>query len=133
MLFLSAIGIVFWVFAPTIVMFFASVGDPGRVAEVANMVAGGVLCLRIVSIGFPFYAYGMVLTQSFNGAGDAWTPTIINLFVFWLFELPAAALLSYALGWGPSGVFVAMTVSFSALAVVSGVVFKRGTWKNKVV
>ena len=133
MLFLSAIGIVFWVFAPTIVMFFASVGDPGRAAEVANMVAWGVLCLRIVSIGFPFYAYGMVLTQSFNGAGDAWTPTIINLFVFWLFELPAAALLSYGLGWGPSGVFVAMTVSFSALAVVSGVVFKRGKWKGKVV
>ncbi len=133
MLFLGVIGIVFWVFAPTIVMFFASVGDPGRAAEVANIVGWGVQCLRIVSTGFVFYAWGMVLTQSFNGAGDAWTPTIINLFVFWLFELPAAALLSYGLGWGPNGVFVAMTVSFSALAVVSGVVFKRGKWKEKAV
>ena len=114
-------------------MFFASAGDPGRAAEVANMAAWGVQCLRIVSTGFVFYAWGMVLTQSFNGAGDAWTPTIINLFVFWLFELPVAALLSYGLGWGPTGVFVAMTASFSALAVVSAVVFKRGKWKGKVV
>ena len=127
------IGVVFFAFAPPIVTFFASVGDPARAAEVTQIVRWGVLCLRIVSLGFVFYAYGMVITQSFNGAGDAWTPTYINLFIFWLFELPAAALLAYWLDFGPVGVFIAMTVSFSALAVVSGIIFKRGRWKEKVV
>ena len=54
-----------------------------------------------------FYAYGMVLTQSFNGAGDTWTPTLINLFVFWLFEIPLAWVLAVTAGFGPLGVFVA--------------------------
>ncbi len=133
MLFLSGIGAIFFAFAPTIVMFFANVGDPERAAEVAEVVRWGVLCLRIVSLGFPFYAYGMVLTQSFNGAGDAWTPTYINLFIFWAFELPAAYWLAYAAGFGPTGVFIAMTVSFSMLAVVSALIFRRGTWKAKKV
>jgi len=133
MLCLGIIGVLYWVFAPTIVSFFASVDDPLRAQEVANVVGWGVLCLRIVSTGFVFYALGMVLEQSFNGAGDVWTPTYINIFCFWLFELPAAAILAYGLGWGPTGVFVAMTVSFSMLAVVSGVLFRRGRWKEKVV
>jgi putative MATE family efflux protein len=101
--------------------------------ETAAVIAWGVQCLRIVTLGFPLFAYGMVLTQSFNGAGDAWTPTYINLFCFWCFELPAAALLAYTAGWGPTGVFVAMTISFASLAVVSGVIFRRGRWKEKVV
>jgi Na+-driven multidrug efflux pump len=75
----------------------------------------------------------MVLGQSFNGAGDTWTPTIINLFVFWLWEIPLAYVLGVALGWGPRGVFIAMTIAFSTLAVVSGLVFRRGRWKQKVV
>ena len=111
MLFLGFIGLLFIAFAPTIVSFFTSTPEPFY---------WGVLCLRIVSTGFLFYAYGMVLTQSFNGAGDAWTPTWINLICFWLFELPFAYVAAHRLGWGPNGVFIAMTVSFSALAVVSG-------------
>jgi Na+-driven multidrug efflux pump len=75
----------------------------------------------------------MVIGQSFNGAGDTWTPTIINLFVFWLWEIPLAYVLSVALGLGPRGVFIAITVAFSTLAVVSGLVFRRGRWKRKVV
>ena len=89
--------------------------------------------LRIVAYGFLFYAYGMVLGQSFNGAGDTWTPTIINLFVFWLWEIPLAYILGVQLGWGPRGVFIAMTIAFSTLALVSGVVFRRGKWKRKTV
>ena len=89
-----------------------------------------VSCLRIVSLGFVFYACGMVLTQAFNGAGDTWTPTIINLFVFWLLEIPLAWWLSTRGGFGARGVFVALTVAYSALAVVSAVWFRRGAWKT---
>ena len=133
MLCLGTISVLFWVFAPQLVSFFARVNDPARAAEVANVIAWGVQCLRIVCLGFIFYAYGMVLEQSFNGAGDAWTPTYMNLFCFWLFELPVAWLLAHRLGLGPTGVFIAMTASFSMLAVVSGVLFRRGRWKEKVV
>ncbi len=87
--------------------------------------------LRIVASGFGFYAYGMVVTQSFNGAGDTWTPTMLNVFVFWLAEIPLAYLLAGPLGFGPRGVFFAITVAFSALAVASIVLFRRGRWKGK--
>jgi Na+-driven multidrug efflux pump len=66
--------------------------------------------LRVVSAGFPFYAYGMVLTSSFNGAGDTWTPTLLNLFCFWLWEVPLAWVLSKHFGWGPVGVFASIAV-----------------------
>jgi Na+-driven multidrug efflux pump len=90
-------------------------------------------CLRTVALGFLFYAYGMVLTQSFNGAGDTRTPTIINLFIFWLWEIPLGYVLAKGFGLGPQGVFWAITIAFSSLAVVSAVVFKRGRWKKSVV
>ena len=124
MIFLGIIGLLFIFFAPQIIWFYTS--DP----DVAHY---GVDCLRIVAYGFLFYAYGMVLGQSFNGAGDTWTPTIINLFVFWLWEIPLAYILSVVFQMGPRGVFIAMTVAFSTLAVVSGAVFRRGRWKRKVV
>ena len=72
-----------------------------------------------------FFAYGLVFTQSFNGAGDTWTPTWINLGCFWLFQIPLAWLLAIHFGMGPQGVFIAMTVAFSTLAVVSGVIFRE--------
>jgi putative MATE family efflux protein len=124
LLFLGALGAVFLLFAPQIIGLFS--GDPA-------VQHYGVWGLRIVSAGFLFYAYGMVLTQSFNGAGDTWTPTVINLFVFWLFELPLAYVLATRTGLGPLGVFAAMAISYSTLAVVSAVIFRRGRWKNKVV
>ena len=77
-----------------------------------------------------FYAYGMVLTQSFNGAGDTWTPTIINLFVFWLWEIPLAYVLAKPIGLGPQGVFLALAIAYSTLAVVSAAVFRKGRWKT---
>lgn len=124
MIFLGVVGVLFIVFAPQIIWFYTS--DP----DVAQY---GVDCLRIVAYGFLFYAYGMVLGQSFNGAGDTWTPTVINLFVFWLWEIPLAYVLSVVLGLGPRGVFIAITIAFSTLAVVSGAVFRQGRWKRKVV
>jgi Na+-driven multidrug efflux pump len=90
-------------------------------------------CLRIVSTGFVFFAYGLVFTQSFNGAGDTWTPTWINLGCFWAWQIPLAWFLAIRLEMGPIGVFIAMTVAFSTLAVVSGVIFRRGWWKNRTV
>jgi putative MATE family efflux protein len=124
MIFLGIVGLLFIFFAPQIIGFYTS--DP-HVAQY------GIDCLRIVAYGFLFYAYGMVLGQSFNGAGDAWTPTIINLFVFWLWEIPLAYVLSVVFQMGPRGVFIAMTIAFSTLAVVSGAVFRLGRWKRKVV
>jgi putative MATE family efflux protein len=124
MIFLGVVGLVFVLFAPQIISLY----DPEP--EVAHY---GVDCLRTVSYGFLFYAYGMVLGQSFNGAGDTWTPTIINLFVFWLWEIPLAYVLGIWLGMGPRGVFFAITIAFSTLAVVSAVVFRRGRWKQRVV
>jgi putative MATE family efflux protein len=124
MIFLGIVGVLFVAFAPQIIWFYTS--DP----QVAQY---GVDCLRIVAYGFLFYAYGMVLGQSFNGAGDTWTPTILNLFVFWLWEIPLAYVLSVVLGMGPRGVFFAITIAFSTLAVASALVFRRGKWKGKVV
>lgn len=124
MIFLGIVGLIFVFLAPQIISLF----DPSPV--VARY---GIDCLRIVAYGFLFYAYGMVLAQSFNGAGDTWTPTIINLFVYWLWEIPLAYVLSLKFGMGPEGVFTAITIAFSTLAVVSAVVFRRGRWKARVV
>jgi len=122
--FLVAVGILFFVAAPLILRAFTS--DP-VVSDYA------VHCLRIVALGYPLYAYGMVLTQSFNGAGDTWTPTWLNLLCFWIFEIPLAWGLSGPAGLGPSGVFWAIMASFSLLALASVVLFRRGRWKTRVV
>src|SRR6266545_6046773 len=124
MIFLGIVGLAFVLFARQIIGIYSS--DP-------RVVPYGVDCLRIVAYGFIFYAYGMVLTQSFNGAGDTWTPTIINLFVFWLWELPLAYVLAIYLRLGPRGVFLAITIAFSSLAVVSAILFRKGSWKTQVV
>ena len=120
--FLGTIGAIFVLFAPALVSLFTS--DPAVAVH-------AVSCLRVVASGFLFYAYGMVLTQSFNGAGDTFTPTIINLVVFWLWEIPLAYVLAVHLGLGPSGVFWSITIAFSTLAIVSALIFRRGHWKTR--
>jgi putative MATE family efflux protein len=121
-IFLGLISIAFVGFAPQIVEIYTS--DPVIAAD-------AIACLRIVSLGFVFFAYGMVLTQAFNGAGDAWTPTWINVGCFWLWQMPLAYFLALNVGLGPSGVYWAVMVAFSTLAVVSAVIFRRGRWKLK--
>ena len=121
MLFLGSISVIFILGANPIVAFFST--EPA-VHDYA------VACLRIVSAGFIFFAVGMVITQSFNGAGDTWTPTVINLFIFWVFEIPLAYVLAHYTTLGPHGVFAALGIAFSTLAVVSGIIFRRGTWKQ---
>src|SRR2546425_5821942 len=98
--------------------------DPG-VAPIAAQ------CLRTISYGFLFYAWGMVITQSFNGAGDTWTPTWINLGCFWLWEIPLAYVLAVHGKLGPFGVALAVTIAFSTVAVVSALLFRRGRWKER--
>jgi putative MATE family efflux protein len=90
-------------------------------------------CLFIVAFGYAFYGLGMVVETSFNGAGDTVTPTYINIFIFWLFEIPLAYLLAYHFEMGPEGVFWAITIAFSVLAMVSALIFRRGKWKLKTV
>jgi putative MATE family efflux protein len=122
--FYGVIGMIFIFFANEIVGIFT---------EEAAVLAYGTDCLRIVAYGFIFYGFGMVLETAFNGAGDTWTPTYLNLFIFWLFEIPLAYLLAYHFDLGPNGVFWAITIAFSVLAIASALLFKRGKWKTKVV
>jgi putative MATE family efflux protein len=122
MLLLGAVGAAFILFANPIVGVFTH--DPA-------VLPIGALALRTMSCGFLFYALGMVLTQSFNGAGDTWTPTWINLVCFWLFEIPLAYLLAIVAGLGPFGAFLSITLGYSSLALVSAVLFRRGGWKSR--
>jgi len=123
MIFLGIVGLLFIVFAERIVHLFTTEADVALYAS---------SCLRTVSYGFLFYAYGMVLTNALNGAGDTWTPTWINLGCFWCWELPLAYVLANYVGMGPYGVFWAAAIAFSTLAFVSAWVFTRGKWKRKV-
>ena len=121
-MFLGSVSLVFLLFAPWLIAIFT------RDAEVAGF---GVRCLRIVAIGFAFSGYGMVLTQAFNGAGDTRTPTWINLFVLWLWEIPLAWFLATRAGFGPTGAFIAVSIAFFTLAIVSSWLFSKGHWKTQ--
>jgi putative MATE family efflux protein len=122
MVFLGGMAVLFIVFARTIVSAFT------KDAGVADVAAFG---LRVVAAGFPFFAFGGVVTQAFNGAGDTWTPTKINLCVFWLFEIPFAWMLATQTGLGYRSVFIAVTAAYTLLAGVSATFFRRGGWKRK--
>jgi len=90
----------------------------------------GTQCLQIVCLGYIFYSYGMVVTQSFNGAGDSFTPTILSVVGFWLFQIPVAYLLAKTFGLGPKGVYFAIVLSESFMAVAGIIIFRRGKWKE---
>jgi putative MATE family efflux protein len=124
MVFLAGVAVVFIAFAERLLAVFTP--DP-------EVQAIGALCLRVVSYGYVFYAWGMVMVQAFNGAGDTWTPTVVNLACYWLFQIPLAVSLARGLEMGPTGVFLAITIAESLLAVVAVVCFRRGTWKTRVV
>jgi len=92
--------------------------------------AHAVFGLRVLSISLYPYAVGLVVNQSFNGAGMPWVPALVYLVAFWLWEIPAAWLLAHRFGLGPNGVFIAMTAAFSSVAVLSTILFRRGGWKG---
>ena len=118
--FLTFVGLVFYVFARQFVGIFTSVDD---------VMVHGILALQIICFGYVFFAYGMVMVQAFNGAGDTRTPTIMNIFIFWVFQIPFAYWMSIHLNLGPVGVFWAIAIAHSIVAVVGVIIFKRGRWK----
>jgi putative MATE family efflux protein len=124
MAFLVLVAVVFIVWPEALIGVFTS--DP-------EVLAIGAQCLRVVSYGYAAYAWGMVLVQAFNGAGDTTTPTWINFFCYWLFQIPLALALARGLGLGPLGVFMAITIAESVIAVVGIALFRRGRWKLQAV
>jgi putative MATE family efflux protein len=118
---LTIIGALFVAFAHPIVGLFTA--DP-------DVLRTGTDCLRVIALGFPFYAYGMVVTQAFNGAGDTWTPTWLNLVIFWVWEIPLAYALAVPMHFGPRGLFAAVAIAFSTLAVAAVALFRRGRWQQ---
>ncbi len=123
MIFLGGIGVVMLIFAGPVIRLFTR--DPA-------IVPIGVSGLQILSLGNVSYAYGMVMLQAFNGAGDTVTPTVVNIFGFLLFEIP----LAYALAVSPfhlhsNGVYLAILIAESLIAVASLLLFRQGRWKAK--
>ena len=119
--FMVSVAVIFIVFAtPTIGLF----------TDNPEVIAYGVDCLRYVCYGYGFYAIGMIVVQAFNGAGDTMTPTKINLFCYWLFQIPLAFILAKHLGMGPTGVFLAITIAESLIALVGVIYFRQGRWKT---
>lgn len=118
--FMTVAGVLMLSFAGTITGLFTS--DP-------DVLYWGTRCLQILGVGFPMYAIGMVMIQSLNGAGDTFTPAILNLICFWIVQIPLAYLLATRTGLEPNGAFIAIVVSESLLTIMSVLVFRRGNWK----
>ncbi|HUD71205.1 MAG TPA: MATE family efflux transporter [Dongiaceae bacterium] len=119
--FMLAVSAVYILFAESIVRIFTH--DPA-------VVAPGADCLRVVSYGYIAYAWGMVMPQAFNGAGDTMTPTKINFFCFWLLEIPLAWTLALRLGYREDGVWSAIVIAETVAGIVGIVLFRRGRWKT---
>ena len=124
MILLSVIGLVLVLFPETFIRFFINN---------ENVIKSGVPGLRIISIGFVAYGLGMVLVNSFNGAGDTSTPLKINIFAFWFVEIPLAWLLAMKAGINEEGVYIAIVVAESLMTLIAWLVFRRGKWKLKEV
>lgn len=123
-IFMTALGAGFFVFAPQIVALFSTDGEVLRY---------GVSCLRILGIGYPMYAVGMIMIQALNGAGDTRTPSMLNFIVFWIVQIPLAYWLATSMELGPNGVFMAIVISESLLSILGVIVFRRGHWRLKKV
>lgn len=118
--FMSVLGACLLIFAPNIVGWFSSEADILRY---------GTNCLRIMGIGYPAYAAGMIVIQALNGAGDTRTPSIMNFICFWVIQIPVAYWLATSVGIGPNGVFVAIVVSETLLTIIALLVFRGGAWR----
>ncbi len=124
MILLSVIGLILFLFPEIFIRFFI---------DNENVIKSGVPGLRIISIGFAAYGLGMVLVNSFNGAGDTSTPLKINIFAFWFIEIPLAWLLAIKTGFHEEGVYTSIVVAESLMTIIAWLVFRRGKWKLKKV
>lgn len=122
--FMLTVAVIFIAFAEYIIGFFST--DP-------EVIANGVSCLRFIAYGYGFYGIGMIVVQAFNGAGDTMTPTKINFLCYWMLQIPLAYILAKQLALDTTGVFLAITIAESLLAVFGLIIFKRGHWKTKMV
>ncbi|MDH3273111.1 MAG: MATE family efflux transporter [Gammaproteobacteria bacterium] len=122
LVFMTAVGALIVAFGPSVAAMFSD--DP-------EVIRYGSHCLRILGLGFPLSAIGIIISQAFNGAGDTTTPTVMNFVCFWLIQIPLAYWLAKGVELGPNGAFVAMVVSEGLLTVMSVVLFRRGNWKLK--
>ncbi|MEN3330700.1 MAG: hypothetical protein V7641_65 [Blastocatellia bacterium] len=122
MVFLGMVTIIFLTFAEPLIRLFTT--D-------AAVVSYGVAALRFISYGYVAYAYGMVMVAAFNGAGDTTTPTWINLGCYWLLQIPLAYTLANIAGLGAHGVFLAITIAESFIAIIGVLMFRRGRWKTQ--
>jgi putative MATE family efflux protein len=120
LIFLAIITVLFFSMAEFLLGFFT---------DDVQVLRNGIQCLQIVSLGYVFYAYGMVINQSFNGAGDTRTPTIISFVGFWLFQIPLAYVLVKVFETGPVGVYSAIAIAESLMAIVGIYIFRKGNWK----
>lgn len=120
MLFLAVIAIICLIGAPQLIRFFT---------HAPEVVEPGSLALRIIAGGYVFYGWGMVLTQAINGAGDTFTPTLLNFVFFWMVETPLAWLLALHFDWGQTGVYWSIVIAESGMAMAAIWLFKKGKWK----
>ena len=123
-IFMAVVSVVFLTCGHLFASFFTS---DVKVIEIASR------ALKILSIGFVIYGAAMVFSSAFNGAGDTWTPTKINIFAFWLFQIPLAYFLAKYLEMGPIGVFIAIPTAEAGIAVAAFILFKKGKWKKTMV
>lgn len=121
MFFMLSVSILYIVFADYIVQIFTD--DTAVIGYASNS-------LRLISTGYIFYGYGMVMTQAFNGAGDTKTPTVINFFAFWVLQLPLAYISAITFNMGPNAVFISIAIAESVLAILAILIFRKGKWKN---
>lgn len=124
LIFLGVVGVLMVIFSK----FFV-----GLFINEAEVLEKGSMALSIISAGFVFYGFGMVLVQAFNGAGDTLTPTKINFFCFWLLEIPLAYFLAMHTNAQDTGVYIAIVVAESVLTIAGIIIFKRGKWKTRMV
>ncbi|MDI6032292.1 MATE family efflux transporter [Flavobacterium sp. LB2P84] len=120
-IFMAIITVITLIFSRSLISFFTNDLIIQKIA---------VEALQTMCLGYVFYGIGMVLINTFNGAGDTWTPTMINFFGFWLFQIPLAYLLSKYYKMGPTGVFIAIPIAETAITLASIVLYKRGKWKR---
>lgn len=123
-IFMGLVSIIFLAGASPIISVFTNNADIKAIA---------VQALRIITTGYIFYGIGMVMTSAFNGSGDTWTPTWINLVCFWAFQIPLAYLLTVYFKMGPLGVFVSIPIANTVVTIVAWFYFKRGKWKRVAV